>query len=233
MALKAKRNFSEEELKAGVLMICDPGGFMRGVMRQRLTIPVTREDLPEAYRGKTVVTHEQRLMIYDGASYALWRWRYPKMAVGSKAILLRTSRKTGKTTILEARWAWWAVINPYGRPTDGLLQIGAAGADALGGLACFQRIGLANFGQDDRHRRSAILGQPGLHHLAQFLQRARLAMAEQDAAADRPARGHPIKQFALIGMGGIAVNLADLGAHHHIFAGNAHAFRAFQNDAAQ
>lgn len=122
MALKARRTFTEEELKAGVLMICDPGGFMRGVMKGRLTIPETREDLPEAYRGKTVVTHEQRLMIYDGASYALWRWRYPKLAVGSKAILLRTSRKTGKTTILEARWAWWAVINPYGRPTDGLLH---------------------------------------------------------------------------------------------------------------
>lgn len=123
MALKIKRTFSEEEIKAGVAMMCDPGGFARGVMRQRLVIPETRIDLPEHFQGKTVLTHEQRLMIYDGATYALLRWRKPKQASGSKAIIFRTSRKTAKTTFgIELRWAWWSVINPYGRETAGLLH---------------------------------------------------------------------------------------------------------------
>ncbi len=123
MALKIKRTFSEEEIKAGVAMMCDPGGFARGVMRQRLVIPETRIDLPEHFQGKTVLTHEQRLMVYDGATYALLRWRKPKQAKGSKAIIFRTSRKTAKTTFgIELRWAWWSVINPYGRETAGLLH---------------------------------------------------------------------------------------------------------------
>lgn len=42
MALKIKRTFSEEEIKAGITMMCDPGGFARGIMRQRLVIPYTR-----------------------------------------------------------------------------------------------------------------------------------------------------------------------------------------------
>ena len=40
MALKIKRTFSEEEIKAGITMMCDPGGFARGVMRQRLNLLV-------------------------------------------------------------------------------------------------------------------------------------------------------------------------------------------------
>lgn len=123
MALKIKRTFSEEEIKAGITMMCDPGGFARGIMRQRLVIPYTRIDLPEHFQGKTVLTHEQRLMVYDGATYALLRWRKPKQAKGSKAIIFRTSRKTAKTTFgIELRWAWWSVINPYGRETAGLLH---------------------------------------------------------------------------------------------------------------
>ena len=97
MALKIKRTFSEEEIKAEITMMCDPGGFARGIMRQRLVIPETRIDLPEHFQGKTVLTHEQRLMVYDGATYALLRWRKPKQAKGSKAIIFRTSRKTART----------------------------------------------------------------------------------------------------------------------------------------
>lgn len=123
MALKLKRTFSEEEIRAGIAMVCDPGGFARGIMRQRLVIPPTRIDLPDHFQGKTILTHEQRLMIYDGATYALLRWRRPKQAKGSNAIIFRTSRKTAKTTFgIELRWAWWSVINPYGRETAGLLH---------------------------------------------------------------------------------------------------------------
>ena len=37
MALKVKRVFSEDEIRAGMLMMCDPGGFARGVMGMNWT----------------------------------------------------------------------------------------------------------------------------------------------------------------------------------------------------
>lgn len=69
-------------------------------------------DLPQKWRNKQIITHEQRLMALDGAQYSLFRYRYPELAKGSVKVLGRTSRKTGKTTWwYENRYCWWSVTH--------------------------------------------------------------------------------------------------------------------------
>ncbi len=75
-------------------------------------------------------------------------------------------------------------------------QVGAARLRAARGRARRQFLDLADFGQD--HVRPL---QPLDRQLAQRLQRLLLAVDQEQAARDRRARGDPVRQFTLIGMG--------------------------------
>ena len=123
MALKQRIHLSRDETNAVALTLCDPIGFARHVMPQRITIPESRTDLPESYRGKIVLSHEQRLMALDGMWFALTRWRRPEVAVGSRKVMARTARKTAKTTLgYELRYCWISAINPVGRRVEAMLH---------------------------------------------------------------------------------------------------------------
>lgn len=82
--MSIERKLSEEELLFGILMR-DPFLFPLFFWEADLTIPHTREDLPEEWRGKQVVTKEQKLMFCDQ----------------SKQVLLCTARKIAKTLMIE------------------------------------------------------------------------------------------------------------------------------------
>lgn len=123
MALKQRQKLTQEQLDAVVMILCDPLGFARHVMPERLRVPKTRTDLPEHYRDRILISHEQRLMALDGMWFALARWRLPEQARGSRKVLARTARKTGKTTLgYELRYCWLSVINPKGKRVEALLH---------------------------------------------------------------------------------------------------------------
>ena len=123
MSVRKRQEFTAEQLAAGIHCLCSPIGFSYHIMGKQLRVPETRVDLPAWTRGRIVLTHEQRLMALDGASVALYRWRKPSMAVGSYRIMMRTARKTGKTTFgYKMRYAWYSTINPRGKQVEGLLH---------------------------------------------------------------------------------------------------------------
>lgn len=123
MALKQRQQLSRDELNGLALTLCDPMGFARHVMRDRITVPESRTDLPEHYRGRIVIGHEQRLMALDGMWFALTRWRRPEVAVGSRKVIARTARKTAKTTLgYELRYCWLSVTNPVNKRVEALLH---------------------------------------------------------------------------------------------------------------
>ena len=123
MALKQKQQLNRDQLNALVFTLCDPIGFARHIMKDRITVPESRTDLPERYRGKVVIGHEQRLMTLDGMWFALARWRRPEAAVGSRRVLARTSRKIAKTTLgYELRYCWISAINPSNMRVEALLH---------------------------------------------------------------------------------------------------------------
>jgi hypothetical protein len=123
MSVRKRQEFTKEQIAAGIHCLCSPIGFSYHIMGEQLRVPETRTDLPEWTRGHIVLTHEQRLMALDGASVALYRWRKPASAVGSYRIMMRTGRKTGKTTFgYKMRYAWYSTINPRGRTVEGLLH---------------------------------------------------------------------------------------------------------------
>ena len=107
-------------------------------------------------------------------------------------------------------------------------QVGAPGLDPPRRGGGRQDIAFADFRGNDGAAQFARLGK-----LSQGFQRTLLAVDQEQAARDRRAGTDPVEQFALVGMGGIAVDPADRGADHHILARNAHPPRPLQNDPAQ
>ncbi len=126
MALKAKSKFTPAEKMASVLTLTDPMGFARVVMGDKLRQEIAASiaaGVPREFKDRLIFTHEQRLMIFDGASYAFWRWRDPDLALGSRKMLMRTSRKTAKTTFsIELKYMWFSVIHPFGMHSEAMLH---------------------------------------------------------------------------------------------------------------
>lgn len=126
MALKAKSKFTPAEKMAGILTLVDPMGFARVVMGEKLRQEIAASiaaGVPREFKDRLIFTHEQRLMIFDGASYAFWRWRDPDLALGSRKMLMRTSRKTAKTTFsIELKYMWFSVIHPFGMHAEAMLH---------------------------------------------------------------------------------------------------------------
>lgn len=89
------------------LALCDRYQFILIFWKDELTIPHDRLDLPAEWRGKQVITLEQRNMMLDDA---------PK-------VQFCTSRKIGKTLILEGYYFHVPLMNlADGRARDGLFH---------------------------------------------------------------------------------------------------------------
>lgn len=108
---RIKRQWSASNLLASISILLNPLGLSRHIMRDRLRIPESRIDLPPEWRGRRVISHEQRLLALDGWDYHVFSWRYPELARNSsRRILIRTGRKTAKTTFrLELWYIWWII----------------------------------------------------------------------------------------------------------------------------
>lgn len=89
-----ERKLSEDELFFGILMH-DPFLFPLFFWEADLTIPPTRKDLPEEWRGKQVVGKNQKLMFCDE----------------SQRILFCTGRKIAKTLMIERDVIQYGMIN--------------------------------------------------------------------------------------------------------------------------
>ena len=79
-----ERKLTSDELKFGILMR-DPMLFPLFFWKADLTIPHTRADLPKEWRGKQVISKEQKLMFCDA----------------SERVLFCTARKIAKTLMIE------------------------------------------------------------------------------------------------------------------------------------
>jgi hypothetical protein len=89
-----ERKLTSNELKFGILMR-DLLLFPLYFWKADLTIPHTRKDLPEEWRGKQVVTKEQKLMFCDD----------------SQKVLLCTARKIAKTLMIERDVVQMGILN--------------------------------------------------------------------------------------------------------------------------
>lgn len=77
------------------LLILNRYLFTMHFLGDSFTVPASRHDLPERLRGRRLMTLEQRLMLLDD----------------SPAVVYCTSRKVGKTCILEAWFFWYALTS--------------------------------------------------------------------------------------------------------------------------
>ena len=122
MALVQRHKWDWDEVCAA-LGLLDPLLFALQFMAEELTIPVSRLDLPAEWRGRQVISLEQRKMVYDGAVYRLWRDVLPEAAAeSSQKVALRTSRKIGKTLFIEAALVQIPITNTLPGTTEGMFH---------------------------------------------------------------------------------------------------------------
>ena len=102
MALNVKYRWTWDNFAAAMVLL-DPMLFALTFWAEDLTIPESRLDLPAHWRGKQVISREQRIMLYDGAVYLLYRDAMPELAAeSSQRVAQRTSRKIAKTLFMES-----------------------------------------------------------------------------------------------------------------------------------
>jgi intein/homing endonuclease len=105
------------------MVLIDPLLFALAFWEEDLTIPKSRLDLPEKWRGRQVVSLEQRKMIYDGAVYRLLRDVMPQEASeSSQKVAHRTSRKIGKTLFIESTLIQLALTCTSPGTTEGMFH---------------------------------------------------------------------------------------------------------------
>ena len=124
MALKRKIEFSAEELQVGLAILTDPIGFLLHFWKDDVTIPKSRVDLPEDWRGNQVLTREQVILATDGFLYMILGDDARKIHPGvHQRVLARTSRKTGKTLIgFERNYIQIAITYTGERISEGLFH---------------------------------------------------------------------------------------------------------------
>lgn len=126
MALKQKAKFSDQEVLAAVLSLVDPLGFTEMILGEKLRREITASvavGIPKEFGDRVVIGHEQRMMIVDGWAWCFYRWRDTSVALGSKKVAARTSRKIAKTTFLiEAKISWLSVTHPWGMIADAMFH---------------------------------------------------------------------------------------------------------------
>lgn len=112
----------QDELEVG-LLLTDPLLFTKWFWHRDLTIPPHRLDLPAKWRGKQVISLEQRIIVLDGAMYFLFRDTIPGEAGGSsKKVCVRTGRKIAKTIIFESHYIQAAITQTREGTTEGLFH---------------------------------------------------------------------------------------------------------------
>lgn len=122
MAVIARHKWDWDEVQA-VMVLIDPLLFALAFWEEDLTIPKSRLDLPEKWRGRQVVSLEQRKMIYDGAVYRLLRDVMPQEASeSSQKVAHRTSRKIGKTLFIESTLIQLALTCTSPGTTEGMFH---------------------------------------------------------------------------------------------------------------
>lgn len=103
MPLVERKRWTPDEEDAALTLL-DPLLFLLCFWKDDLTIPPDRVDLPESWRGRQVISREQRMMFLDGADYMLLRDAHPQLAQkSSQQVLARTSRKVAKTVNFESK----------------------------------------------------------------------------------------------------------------------------------
>ncbi len=113
---------SREQLELG-LLLTDPLLFTKWFWKDDLTISPQRLDLPGKWRGKQVLSLEQRLMCLDGAMWFLFRDDMPdEAAKSSRRVCVRTARKLMKTIIFESHYIQAAVCQTSPGLTEGLFH---------------------------------------------------------------------------------------------------------------
>jgi len=105
MPLEVKKKLTLEQLKFG-LMLHNHLLFTKFFWREELTIPDDREDLPEEWYGKQIISLPQRMMMLDR----------------SEKVLYCTGRKLAKTLILESRIIRRGVTYTKDRPGEALIS---------------------------------------------------------------------------------------------------------------
>lgn len=122
MTLVARHRWEWDEV-FGSLALLDPLLFALIFWEEDLTIPNSRTDLPKKWRGKQIISLEQRMMFYDGCVYRLWRDVMPEAAQeSSQKVALRTSRKIAKTLLMESQLIQIAITNTLPGSTEGLFH---------------------------------------------------------------------------------------------------------------
>jgi len=108
------------------MIMTDPLLFLMHFWKADTTVPESRLDLPEEWRGSQVITLEQRKMCLSGFPYMTMYDRYPEFCSRSaQRVLARTSRKSGKTLILfESRYVFLAInaVVQSGEVREGLIH---------------------------------------------------------------------------------------------------------------
>lgn len=121
--IRQKRNFSQDALEVGLVILTDPIGFILHFWKEETTIPVNRKDLPRRWRGKQVISLEQRLLWADGALYMLAADTLPDIArKSSQKVIARTARKAGKTLHFEAMYVQIAICYGGRKQAEGLFH---------------------------------------------------------------------------------------------------------------
>ena len=116
------QELTQDELEIG-LLLTDPLLFTKWFWHRDLTIPPHRLDLPEMWRGKQVISLEQRLMFLDGAMYFLFRDTMPGEAGrSSQKVCVRTGRKIAKTIAFEARYIQAPIVQTRVGVTEGIFH---------------------------------------------------------------------------------------------------------------
>lgn len=97
--LREKRQYTQEEIETGLAILLDPVGFGLFFWPDDTTVPETRRDLPEHWRGKQVISCEQVLMATAVSMHMLFGDAADEMLPdASRRAIVRTARKIGKTT---------------------------------------------------------------------------------------------------------------------------------------
>lgn len=122
MPLVEKHLWSDDELDAA-LVLTDTLLFALTFWDDELTIPENRLDLPEAWRGRQVISKEQRIMCLAGCDYMVFRDTAPELAArSSRKVAYRTSRKIAKTLFMEARMMQIPLLKSSKTPLEGMIH---------------------------------------------------------------------------------------------------------------
>jgi intein/homing endonuclease len=122
MTIVARHKWEWDEV-CGVVTLLDPLLFALAYWEEDFTIPHSRTDLPKKWRGKQIISKEQRMMFYDGCVYRLWRDVLPDAAQeSSQKVAMRTSRKIGKTLYMESQLIQIAITNTVPGVSEGMFH---------------------------------------------------------------------------------------------------------------